>query len=566
MSSGKGKGKRSKTLTEAEIAEKKAKIAANGNGFSHFEAFDLGSDLSSSSVQETLKHLWTGKSKEEDVKSHRFISKPFPVCSLKNFVSDRNDEVNNLIEELNDLDFVEKSNDLYKFRQSGDLNNEKTPLITAFRAFLQSKVKPLLAKVTGIEFTEQIDMFCARYDYTDYLLCHDDELEGRRIAFIWYLVPDSWSAKDGGALNVFDTDANGEPSTVARSLLPERNAMTFFEVTEESFHEVAEVLTQDLTRLSIGGWFHGASKPRRPRYVEAKREKAEPKEIGEDEFFSWVNPLYLDPVNQSEIQENFEANSEISLQDFLDGDKFAAVSQALAGMAEAAWKHVGPADKRSIERLADDETPEIVRECLNFLQSDAFFLMLSNLTGLRLHPLAPEDSDEDSDGEDGDAVCDSDDGEDESNDQNGKEAKSESPQASTSQPQEATNGKKDEEAKVKLKPPAKDPEPKCVAEVRRWKRGSYTLIRDDDQEQCEFALDARLFLNCEGWTPECGGFSSYVAKNEDEELLSAQPASNALILVYRDSDTLKFVKRVTDEINARVEVGAFHDISVVYYE
>ena len=29
------------------------------------------------------------------------------------------------------------------------------------------------------------------------LLCHDDELEGRRIAFIFYLVPE-WTKKDGG--------------------------------------------------------------------------------------------------------------------------------------------------------------------------------------------------------------------------------------------------------------------------------------------------------------------------------------------------------------------------------
>ena len=33
--------------------------------------------------------------------------------------------------------------------------------------------------------------------HVDILLCHDDELESRRIAFILYLVPE-WSAKDGG--------------------------------------------------------------------------------------------------------------------------------------------------------------------------------------------------------------------------------------------------------------------------------------------------------------------------------------------------------------------------------
>ena len=33
----------------------------------------------------------------------------------------------------------------------------------------------------------------------DYLLCHDDQLEGRRVAFIFYLVQD-WTAQDGGEL------------------------------------------------------------------------------------------------------------------------------------------------------------------------------------------------------------------------------------------------------------------------------------------------------------------------------------------------------------------------------
>lgn len=32
----------------------------------------------------------------------------------------------------------------------------------------------------------------------DILLCHDDELEGRRIAYIFYLVPKDWTASDGG--------------------------------------------------------------------------------------------------------------------------------------------------------------------------------------------------------------------------------------------------------------------------------------------------------------------------------------------------------------------------------
>jgi Rps23 Pro-64 3,4-dihydroxylase Tpa1-like proline 4-hydroxylase len=41
--------------------------------------------------------------------------------------------------------------------------------------------------------------------FLDVLLCHDDELDTRRIAFILYLVP-VWTKDDGGLLDLFDMD------------------------------------------------------------------------------------------------------------------------------------------------------------------------------------------------------------------------------------------------------------------------------------------------------------------------------------------------------------------------
>lgn len=55
-----------------------------------------------------------------------------------------------------------------------------------------------------------ISMFC----FEDYLLCHDDDIhgtvEGRRIAFIYYLVPENWKETDGGALDLFATDGKND--------------------------------------------------------------------------------------------------------------------------------------------------------------------------------------------------------------------------------------------------------------------------------------------------------------------------------------------------------------------
>ena len=59
--------------------------------------------------------------------------------------------------------------------------------------------------MTGIELNDRLALFHAKYSRGDYLLCHDDELEGRRIAFILYLVPEDWGPADGGGLQLFST-------------------------------------------------------------------------------------------------------------------------------------------------------------------------------------------------------------------------------------------------------------------------------------------------------------------------------------------------------------------------
>lgn len=60
--------------------------------------------------------------------------------------------------------------------------------------------------------------------------------------------------------------------------------------------------------------------------------------------------------------------------------------------------------------------------------------------------------------------------------------------------------------------------PRVGIDVRRWSHGCYTLIRDDTMEN-KCALDANLFINVsDKWSQEHGGFISYIAKDEDEEV------------------------------------------------
>ena len=58
------------------------------------------------------------------------------------------------------------------------------------------------------------------------------------------------------------------------------------------------------------------------------------------------------------------------------------------------------------------------------------------------------------------------------------------------------------------------------SQISRWKAGSYTMLSDEDADGCEYALDVWFFLSADHWQLEHGGQISYVARGEDEEVLS----------------------------------------------
>jgi len=433
------------------------------------------------------------------------IKNPFPCCVISNII--KNDEfMIGLVKELNQLDFIPKNNDLYKFRQSAALSSSSGPHIAQVKSVLLGEIKPWISRMMGVNLEESVDLFCAQYSHTDTLLCHDDELEGRRIAFILYLTED-WTDGDGGLLELFDTDVDGNPKDVVTRLTPNYNSMAFFEVSPVSFHQVSEVLTLSKTRLSLSGWFHGKSIPRPERVIPQQLPCVGYSEVDEELFFSWINPLFLDPQNQSEIQSNFEESSEISLPGFFQSDKYDIVCEALRNHSK--WELEGPPDRRSCQIISNEKSGPL-ENLIQLLTSDAFFLLLSNLTGLKLHELAPEDSDD--------------------------EGKEDNP---------------------------KEYNPRCRGRFCCWSSGCYTLIRDDDTELAEYALDLRMFFNVSGWREDMGGQTIYIARDEDEELVTVAPEENTLNLVYRDKDSLKFVKYVNTTVG---EIGKFHDVAYTYYE
>ncbi|XP_044290039.1 prolyl 3-hydroxylase OGFOD1 isoform X2 [Varanus komodoensis] len=500
------------------------------------------SALREQALREKVAAAWTRK---EALEHEAIVLDPVPFhhCVIPNFIQNEN-FLEGLKKELLTLDFHEKCNDLYKFKQSDDLKKRGEPHVAALRKVLFEDFRTWLSEVVQVELESTTDLSCAKYEYTDNLLCHDDELEGRRIAFILYLVP-PWDENDGGTLDLFSTNDNFEPLQVIKSLVPSWNSLAFFEVSPVSYHQVSEVISKDKCRLSVSGWFHGPTIGRPARHVEAPPLRVPHIPHDHEILYEWINPIYLDMDSQAQIQEEFEERSEILLKDFLKRDKFQLVCEALKS-EEVRCSSRGPPNKRHYGKAEEARLPAMLKACMELFHSEAMFLLLSNFTGLKLHFLAPGDGEEEE-------------GEKAAGGESSKCAQEESSQKEAGRGDTDKSGRNEDhcgESGSKV--------PMCAGELRHWTRGSYTLIHD--AQSTEFALDLLLFY----WDAEYGGFTSYIAKGEDEELLTINPEANCLALVYRDRETLKFVKyinhRSLKQTATQPEQTGFWDFCFVYYE
>lgn len=183
--------------------------------------------------------------------------RPFPYLELKDFFLPERATalLQALQEEIKNEQFLLQEADLFKFKQTADFASSSNNQLKEFREFLCSlEFSSYLAALTDTSIQPNIiDISATLYEETNFLLCHDDRLEGRKIAFFYYL--STLKRNDGGTLNLFSIK-NGKPTDVAASIIPTSNTFAFFLVSEKSFHEVEEVV-RDVQRLTISGWFHG---------------------------------------------------------------------------------------------------------------------------------------------------------------------------------------------------------------------------------------------------------------------------------------------------------------------
>jgi prolyl 3-hydroxylase /prolyl 3,4-dihydroxylase len=149
--------------------------------------------------------------------------------------------------------FFEKKSDLFSFHQTNDLTYTTSPVLQEFTQFLYSKsFISFMNQLTGRTLGAKPDIFGSMYTSTDYLLVHDDQLEGRTIAFLLYL--EDMTSSQGGNLALYNAK-NGQPTSIQSHIIPKLGRFAFFEVSSKSFHEVTEVLANK-KRLALGGWYH----------------------------------------------------------------------------------------------------------------------------------------------------------------------------------------------------------------------------------------------------------------------------------------------------------------------
>jgi Rps23 Pro-64 3,4-dihydroxylase Tpa1-like proline 4-hydroxylase len=189
---------------------------------------------------------------KENLKKEFKSNKPFSYLELDKFFS--NQFIEKAINSLSKERFEIKESDLFKFKQTNDFQSSESKELQGLRELLKSdEFINYLQEITGIELKkDKIDIHGTLYENTDFLLCHDDKLDTRKIAFMIYL--SDFKESDGGTLDLYRSN-NKKPTKISKKITPKFNKFAFFKVSEISFHEVSEIVV-DKQRLAIGGWFH----------------------------------------------------------------------------------------------------------------------------------------------------------------------------------------------------------------------------------------------------------------------------------------------------------------------
>ncbi|KAI1707032.1 2OG-Fe(II) oxygenase superfamily domain-containing protein [Ditylenchus destructor] len=495
-------------------------------------------------------------------------SSPFPHFMLKDFLQDDTNAGDSTSiptmpailrnELLHSARWHRKSNDLYDLHQTTDVQSfspTQFPALTAFRKFLVGQVRRWLEKATGVQLNDKVAITGSRYDCTDTLLPHDDRLEGRAFAFVYYLTP-KWQEEYGGNLLLYNAEPKtNHPESVTRSIAPVENSFMFFRVQQNSWHSVSEVLTKDKSRLSLNGWFHADNAP---MAAEPAPEPPIPMvqpglDVTLTEVEEWLNSKYVKPAQHKSIKRVFAQKSELSLTDFLNPQKY---KEALDELEAAPFNSIGPPDKRKVGRLDESQIPResAVGTLLRLVRSEAMTLLLTQWTGLNLCSLGVEKGvGENTAGKsEGGKQKDDDDSEEPA----AKKRCLDGASCSNAGAASSGTGKASE---------VSDKDVRVVSYINRFKHGCYSMADDQlaaDAKKNGYCLDLLLFFGpTVRWNTDRGGFFSYFAMGDEDEIIRVPPLMNTAAIVFREPEVLNFTKYV----NCRAGSDYFYVLNCSFF-
>ena len=180
------------------------------------------------------------------------INEPYPHVVVKDFLDEQTLDL--VTYALAGLEYDFDESDLFSYLSFG-LTDVDHPVINILRDDLgDSTWRKKVASSFGVKSLSKIDLSAYVYGLGSFLLPHDDQVEGRVIAYSLHLTDIEMTDKSGGALHIYKANETGK-SELVKTIIPEYNSLIMFEVSDKSWHQVGEIL-EDIQRLTVTGWYH----------------------------------------------------------------------------------------------------------------------------------------------------------------------------------------------------------------------------------------------------------------------------------------------------------------------
>ena len=182
----------------------------------------------------------------------KIIKEPYPHVVVKDFLDEQTLDL--VTYALAGLEYDFDESDLFSYLSFG-LTDVDHPVINILRDDLgDSSWRKKVASSFGVNPLSKIDLSAYVYGLGSFLLPHDDQVEGRVIAYSLHLTDIEMTDKSGGALYIYEANEVGK-SELVKTIIPEYNSLIMFEVSDKSWHQVGEIL-EDIQRLTVTGWYH----------------------------------------------------------------------------------------------------------------------------------------------------------------------------------------------------------------------------------------------------------------------------------------------------------------------